>query len=49
VVGDPAEVRAGLQARTQAGAFIIMSDIFDTKARKHSFSLTADVWGRLTA
>ena len=47
VVGDPAEVRAGLQAlqaRTQADEFIIVSDIFDTEARKHSLSLTVAAW-----
>jgi alkanesulfonate monooxygenase SsuD/methylene tetrahydromethanopterin reductase-like flavin-dependent oxidoreductase (luciferase family) len=48
VVGDPAEARAGLQtlkARTQADAFIIVLDIFDANARKHSRSRTAEVWG----
>lgn len=48
VVGDPNEVKAGLQAlqdRTQADEFIIVSDIFDTEARKRSLSLTAGVWG----
>jgi alkanesulfonate monooxygenase SsuD/methylene tetrahydromethanopterin reductase-like flavin-dependent oxidoreductase (luciferase family) len=48
VLGDPSEVKAGLQAlqvRTQADEFIIVSDIFDTTARKHSLSLTSQVWG----
>jgi len=48
VVGDPSEVKAGLQAlqaRTQANEFIIVSDIFDRAARKHSLSLTSEVWG----
>jgi len=48
VVGDPSEVRAGLQAlqaRTDADEFIIVSDIFDAQARKRSLSLTAGVWG----
>ena len=51
VVGNPAEVKAGLQslqASTLADEFIIVSDIFDTKARKHSLALTAEVWGLQT-
>ncbi len=48
VVGNPAEVRAGLlalQARTKADEFILVSDIFDTEARKRSLRLTAEAWG----
>jgi len=51
MVGNPAEVKAGLealQARTKADEFIIVTDIFDAEARKRSLSLTADLWG-LTA
>ena len=48
VVGDPAAVKAGLQAlqaRTQADEFIIVTDIFDASARKRSLALTAEAWG----
>ncbi|VDC33292.1 LLM class flavin-dependent oxidoreductase [Pseudogemmobacter humi] len=48
VVGDPGEVKAGLdalRARTQADEFIIVSDIFDPGARRRSLALTADAWG----
>ncbi|WP_395539697.1 LLM class flavin-dependent oxidoreductase [Neotabrizicola sp. sgz301269] len=48
VVGDPAQVRAGLQKLQQdtgADEFILVSDIFDVEARRRSLALTAEAWG----
>ena len=48
VVGDPEEVRAGLQdlqARTGADEFILMCDLYDPAARARSLELTAQAWG----
>ena len=48
VVGNPAEVKAGLsalQARTGADEFIIVTDIWDPEARRCSLALTAEAWG----
>jgi len=48
VVGDPAQVRAGLQKLQQdtgADEIILVSDIFDVGARRRSLALTAEAWG----
>lgn len=48
VVGDPAQVRAGLQKLQQdtgADEIILVSDIFDVDARRRSLALTAEAWG----
>ena len=45
IVGDPATVRAGLQAlveETGADELIIVSDVFDHQQRLHSFELIAE-------
>src|SRR5690606_38091055 len=45
IVGDPAEVRAGMQAlaeETGADELIVVSDIFDHAARLRSFELVAE-------
>ncbi len=47
-VGDPGEVRAGLealQARTGADEFMLMCDLYDPAARARSLELTAAAWG----
>ncbi|HEX4510814.1 MAG TPA: LLM class flavin-dependent oxidoreductase [Burkholderiaceae bacterium] len=48
VVGSPATVRAGLEAfvqRTRADELMVVSAIFDPEARRHSYSLLAEVAG----
>lgn len=48
IIGTKAEVRAGLkdlQARTGADEFIIVTDVFDPKARQYSLQLTAQAAG----
>ncbi len=51
VVGDPAQVRAGL-ARiaedTQADELIMLADIHDVDARRRSLALTAECWALKT-
>jgi alkanesulfonate monooxygenase SsuD/methylene tetrahydromethanopterin reductase-like flavin-dependent oxidoreductase (luciferase family) len=52
VLGTPAEVRDGLRAlvdETGADELMVMTSVHDHQARRHSYSLMADVMGRVDA
>jgi luciferase family oxidoreductase group 1 len=52
VLGTPAEVRDGLLAlvdETGADELMVMTSVHDHQARRHSYSLMADVMGRVDA
>ena len=48
VIGTPDQVRHGIEElarRTGADEFILVTDVFDSAARRRSLELTAEVWG----